>query len=236
MISGKLWNIIYEVKRQKKNRKLVKFVSSGNISPYMELNFENINYMYFDEENINKIEVNPYYRYFEIFSEMLDINREEYPEIKEILFNVMCHYLAEVELKKGLTIEDYLLKFISKSIYLKEFGEKTSKEFEEIFDESEKKKLYKIILNMYRDGSCMEHYCKALGVIFKNSIVYNYKDTEEDLIIYIGHKETEKNKKKYEVLKEIFLPISINIFVFWEHHFLVIGQDGVSTIDECRVF
>ena len=236
MISGKLWNIIYEVKRQKIKRNRVKFVSSGNISPYMELNFENINYLYFDEKSINEIEVNPYYRYFEIFSEMLYINSEDYPQIKEILFDVMCHYLAELELKKGLTMEDYLLKFISKSIFEKEFGERISKEFEEVFDEAEKKKIHKIILNMYRDGSCMEHYCKALGVIFKNSIVYNYKDTEEDLIIYIGHKEREKNIRKHEILKDIFLPISINIFVFWEHHFLVIGQDGVSMIDESRIF
>ena len=59
MISGKLWNIIYEVKRQKITRNRVKFVSSGNISPYMELNFENINYLYFVENSINEIEVNP---------------------------------------------------------------------------------------------------------------------------------------------------------------------------------
>ena len=151
MISGKLWNIIYEVKRQKIKRNRVKFVSSGNISPYMELNFENINYLHFYEKSINEIEVNPYYRYFEIFSEMLDINSEDYPQIKEILFDVMCHYLAELELKKGLTMEDYLLKFISKSIFEKEFGELLFIEFEVVFDDSELLIIHKIILNMHRD-------------------------------------------------------------------------------------
>ena len=197
MISGKLWNIIYEIKRQKIKRSNAKFVSSGNISPYMELNFENINYFYFDEKSINEIEVNPYYRYFDIFNKLVDVNSDGYLELKELLFNGICHYLAEIELKKGLTQEDYYLKFVEYEIKNGAFGEKLKTEIETLFSEREKKRLYKLIFNMYSNGNAMEHYTQAVSEIFKKSIIYNYQDTEEDLMLYIGHKDYMKKMMRY---------------------------------------
>ena len=109
MIGGKLWNIVYEIKRLNIDPKFIKFTNSEEISPYMELNFENMNYVYFKENEVNTIEVNPYFRYFEIFFRMFDENSNDLGNLRGILFNSMCHFLGELELRKGLTREDYYL-------------------------------------------------------------------------------------------------------------------------------
>lgn len=236
MIGGKLWNIAYYSRENKVNPKYIRYINSENISPYMELNFENLNYINFKDNELNVIEVNPYFRYFEFFFRMINVNENQYEEIKEILFNCICHFLAEMEIRKGLTIEDYYLSFVKKDIDNGKFGMKLGIDFNKTFNEIEKIKLYQIILNLYRDGNMIEHFCEAISNIFKNSMIYNYTNQSENLLIYITNKETDINKEKVRILEQIFLPLGIKTKVFWEYPFLILGNDDSSIIEECQIF
>lgn len=236
MIGGKIWNILYEAKKKKINPKNLKFHSRGNVSPYMELNFENMNYLELQKDGINEIHINPYYRYFDIFNTLLDVKQEEFIELRDIVFNNFCHFLGALELKKGLTREDYYLKLLEKELKDNCFGEQLKKEFYETFHEDEIKKVIVLILYNYRDGSSLEHFCKGVQKIFKNSIIYNFKEEDEDLIIFISNKKSEKNSKKIELLENLFLPIGIKTRVFWEHHFGIVGNEDTGSIDNIGIF
>ena len=48
--------------------------------------------------------------------------------------------------------------------------------------------------------------------------------------------KTEENIKKVEFLKEIFLPIGLELDLFWEYHFGVIGVEITMRIGEIAVF
>lgn len=236
MIGGKLWNIAYSSRENRINPKFIKYTNSGNISPYMELNFENLNYINFKDNELNIIEVNPYFRYFEIFFRMINVNENHYKETKEILFNCICHLLAEIEIKKGLTMEDYYLSFIKKDIDHGKFGKTLGIDFNKTFNERERNKLYQVILNLYRDGNMIEHFCESISKIFKNSMIYNCKNQNENLLIYLTNKETNINKEKVRILEQLFLPLGIKTKVFWEYPFLIIGNDDASIIEECQIF
>ncbi len=236
MISGKIWNIIYSAKKNDINSKYIKFVNSGNISPYMELNFEDLNYVYFDNSNLNIVEVNPYFRYNDIFSNMLDVNDYNHSELKEIIFNVYCHYLAEVELKKGMTKFDYYVKNILKELISGSFGENLKKLFIDYFKDEEKYLIAIFLCNTYLNGNSLTTYLEIIKSLYKSNIIYNYDDLKEDLIIYLNYKETLRNTKRIEFLNKLFLPIGINTVIYWEYHFLIIGKDDTSIIDECRLF
>lgn len=236
MIGGKLWNIVYEIKRLNIDPKFIKFTNSEEISPYMELNFENMNYVYFKENEVNTIEVNPYFRYFEIFFRMFDENSNDLGNLRGILFNSMCHFLGELELRKGLTREDYYLDIMAKQIINDYFSEEFKNGFYKYFNKEEQTSLYYLILNMYRDGNCLEHFCNSISKIFKKSTIYDYTYEMEDLIIYIPNPETENNLKKYELLKTLFLPIKLSVRVFWKYHFIILGDSQLSIIGSTVLF
>lgn len=236
MIGGKIWNIIYEAKKQNINLKLLKFQSKGNVSPYMELNFENLNYLDLDKNNMNEIHINPYYRYFDIFNTLLDVKKEEFIELRDVVFNVFCHFLGYLELKKGITREDYYLKLIENEMKNFSFGEIIPEDFYKNFNLEERVSLFILILNNYRDGNSLEHFCKGIQRIFKNSIIYNFKEGNEDLIIYISNKKNDVNLKKVDLLETLFLPLGIKTRVFWEHHFGIIDNEDTLNIDCISIF
>lgn len=235
MIGGKIWNILYEAKKQGVERKNIKFKSSGIVSPYMELNFENLNFLSLEKEKVNEIDINPYYRYFDIFMPLLDKENIKNNQLIEILFNAFSHLLGEVEMKKGITKEDYYLKFLEQEIKEFGFGKIFCKEFYELFTLEERKELLSLILYTYRSENLLEYFFIGLKVIFKNSISYVFKE-EKDIILYISNKKDNRNEKKLEILKKLFLPLGIETIVFWEYHFAVIDNDDTCIIDEISIF
>ena len=60
-------------------------------SPYLEVSFYDLNTQTVEQ---TAVEVNPFYRFFDIFSGVLDINQKEYEKTKEIFVDAVFHYLA----------------------------------------------------------------------------------------------------------------------------------------------
>lgn len=67
-------------------------------------------------------------------------------------------------------------------------------------------------------------------------MIYNCKNQNENLLIYLTNKETNINKEKVRILEQLFLPLGIKTKVFWEYPFLIIGNDDASIIEECQIF
>ena len=82
----------------------------------------------------------------------------------------------------------------------------------------------------------IEAFKKSIKKIFKDSIIYDNLSSDTNLVIYLNYMKTEENIKKVEFLKEIFLPIGLELDLFWEYHFGVIGVEITMRIGEIAVF
>ena len=77
---------------------------------------------------------------------------------------------------------------------------------------------------------------EAIKSVFKDSIVYNNKISEDKLIIFINNKGNERNKNKFRLLIKLFLPMGLKTRVYWENHFGVIGVRETLQINNTSVF
>ena len=91
----------------------------------MEIAFDDLNATSLPEDNI--IEVNECYRFYEIFKDLFNINVEESRELRDVLLDILLHYLGELDLKRGLCKTEFYKKFLMKDILNKVFGEKLAK-------------------------------------------------------------------------------------------------------------
>ena len=56
------------------------------------------------------------------------------------------------------------------------------------------------------------------------------------MLVYIGQKETEKERERVEFLRDMFLPVHYQVYLFWEHHFGIIGVEETMELDEMVLF
>ena len=114
-----IWNILIEAKQRGIDKNKITFKEAEIYSPYMEMAFENINEPNFDENTA--IEINPWYRFYDIFKDLFNINLTESKELREVLFDVIVHYLGDIDSRVGLckkqVYRTLLYKDIVKGIY-----------------------------------------------------------------------------------------------------------------------
>ena len=102
----------------------IKFVLSEKISPYMEINENNINY--FDEDI--EVEVNPFLRFNRILSGIIDVNiKKDYEEIRKTVFNVMLHILSQIDLYEGMSKRVIINRKIVKEFEEGKYGKEIQK-------------------------------------------------------------------------------------------------------------
>ena len=88
-----LWEVLLEAKKEQIPEERLRFVHAPQGSGYMELSLPCLNQTWLGEEeqpeDIN-IEVNTYYRFYDIFCEMFPPDEAEFPSLRESLTNYAC--------------------------------------------------------------------------------------------------------------------------------------------------
>lgn len=224
------------VEKEKEN---IRYKVAEKISPYIELNTTNMTYLKEEIEKIKDelvVEVNPFIRFNNIFQLLLHPDYEKIDlELRESLTNILLHLLGEIDLYLGQNKKDIIVKQMKKDIEVGAFGKKMKEEFG-IFKEYEKHIIVDILYNTYCYLDMLEGFKKAIKMIYKDSIIYDNLASTTNLVIYLNYLENEENLKKVKFLKEMFLPIGLELDLFWEYHFGVIGVDITMRIGEIAVF
>lgn len=104
-------------------------------------------------EDIN-IEVNTYYRFYDIFCEMFPPDEAEFPSLRESLTNLCLHMLAQNDIRMGMTREDYHKRLLAKEILDGNFGEIAGNVFRSM-SSKEQEILLGGWLNSFRTGSVL---------------------------------------------------------------------------------
>lgn len=225
-----IWDLIIKAKNLKIPKGNIKFSPASKYSPYMELSNENLNFSEIDKN----VEINPYYRFYEIFKDMFNINNHEDVELRNTLFDILIHFLTDIDINQGMNKKEYYSKFILKDIYNNLFGT-SIKEKINLLEHEEKIMLIDNILKLYSTGQALYLLKDTLRKLFKNSILYTSEEKDE-LIFYMGEEKTEINEEKLKLIKEIFMPIKFNTEIYWGNHFGIIGIDESMRIDEIALY
>ncbi|MGN2339109.1 hypothetical protein ACTFIN_13460 [Clostridium cagae] len=207
----------------------IKFKQAEVYSPYMELAIQNINTSKLPQSEY--IEINALYRFQEIFGELFDINFKENTELKDVLFDILIHYLCELDLKQGLNKNEFYKKFLFKDVINNVYGEELAKDIL-CFNKEETDVFLNSFITLYKTGTSLQLFNKILAKIFKYSIVYLNKESSKDIYIYLSEVEDKILKGKINAIINTFLPINMNVYLFWDKHFGILGSDNTMKIDD----
>jgi hypothetical protein len=197
-------------------------------SPYLEVSFYDLNTQTVEQ---TAVEVNPFYRFFDIFSGVLDINQKEYGKTKEIFVDAVFHYLALTDLRMGMSRKDYYFKFLVEKLESGQFGRK-AKAAIQLFSSYEKKYIVLALMDVISSRNYREIFKWLFQEIYQDSIIYKSMDCANELYIYVGSAETQEERKRVQFLLDTFLPIGVRTEVFYQEHFGILEVEETMILDK----
>lgn len=227
-----IWDIIINAKDNDIKKDELFFVLGKDISPWYEQSFSCLNQTNVDS---NFIEINPFYRFNHIFQDFLHVDFDENLEFRKYFFDLVVHFLAEIDLSLGTNQNSVFLNVIEQEINTSVLGEDLALKFKQFFGD-ERVSMLMLVLTQLNIGSSMMNFKKAIKISFKNCLLYQIKDETDNFILYTSAKENEVNQDKLDFITEMFLPLGCNLRVFWTEHFGLLGIEQSMKLDTIELF
>ena len=230
-----IWSLLLSDNGLEKEK--IRFVKSRMISPYFELNQENINDVMSEENSRGYlIETNPFFRFDDIYSVLLNPDTEtEDKNLKESLMNITLHLLGNFDLYEGQTKKDFYCKEIVRNMESGTMGKKVKENFL-FLNMKEKLSIAEVFLEYNEGRNQIRCLKKIVKKFFPESIVYDNKYSDENIVIYLGYKKNAKTRKITAIINELFIPLGLKPKYFYEHHFGVLGIEETLMIDSMAVY
>lgn len=226
------WEAVLLAEKSKKDRDSLRFVEATCPSPYIEVSVTDLNAQTVEGD---EIEINPLYRFEKVFGRLFDKNITDMPQTRALLFDVCMHYAVQLDLREGLTKEDFYESRIVADIQEGIYGEAAWKRFR-LFRKPEQKIIIHACLMLMKSGNYMASFRTAVTGIYPYACIYENNETVYELLVYLGADETDGERERAAFLREMFLPIQETVYFFYEHHFGVIGVEKTMVIDEMVIF
>lgn len=232
-----LWEVLLAAQEEGIPEEKLRFVHTPSGSGYMELSLPCLNQTWVEEDdeagNVS-IGVNTYYRFYDIFNNMFPPDTAEFPALRESLTNLALHMLAQNDIRKGLTKEDYLKRFLEKEIWAGGFGV-TAKDVFLSMNKAEREKLLGGWLNSFRVGSALPIFLDMVHGLVADSIVYHSNECPDEVLVYTGLRKEKNLEQRIRFLIDTFLDIRYHVEIFYEYHFGIIGVEETMQIDEIAI-
>jgi hypothetical protein len=226
-----IWDLVIRACQSGIPQAKLKFVPAKIYSPYMELSHAHLNFTQVEQE----IEINPYYRFYEIFKDLFNINNDEDQEFRRVLLDVTIHFLTGIDLRQGMNKTEYYLRFILREIAAGVFGAAIKKDFN-LFSPAEQVILAENIYRLLITGELLYLLKETFRRIFTNSTIYANYETTNELLFFIDYEKTDLNLAKLNLINELFLPLQFKTVIYWKDHFGVIGADETMHIDHIALY
>lgn len=213
-------------------REDVRYVPVRNGSPYTEITLETINSRKLEDK---RVEMNPLYRFSGEFSSLFDINLGGYETTRQLFFEITMQYMIQLDLRQGLSKQEYALRFLLQDMLEGVCGNQAAQVLKQ-FEKVKIRRLLRLIIKLYQCGSSIYLFREVMRCMYPESLVYASNEAVRQVLVYIGVKETEQERKRLEFLQDMFLPINYQVFLFWEHHFGIIDVSETMELDEMVLF
>ena len=227
-----MWEALLQGAASGVKKEELRFFPSRTANPYREVIFNDFNAASFTGD---PIETNAFYNYPAVFGKLLGEDMEDSAELQMQLFDILAHYLAELDLNQGLCRAVYYANFLRENIADGLYGQKNAKSLEH-FSSAQSRVFLAELLRTYRTGSSMRMFAKMLRELYPDSITYldTYKGRE--LLVYVGKKKTKALEAQLDLLCELFVPIDYDIKLFWDMHFGLIGTPETMEIGNVMMY
>jgi len=226
------WEAVLLAEKSNKKRDSLRFVEASCPSPYIEVSVTDLNTQTIEDD---KIEINPLYRFEKVFGKLFDKNITDMRDTRALLFDVCMHYIVQLDLREGLTKEDFYENRIAADIRGGIYGETAKRRFT-LFQKSEQKIILRTCLILMKSGNYMTSFETAVTGIYPHACIYENNEAAFELLVYLGVDETDEERERADFLKEMFLPIQETVHFFYEYHFGVIDVDETMVVDKMVLF
>lgn len=223
-----IWNVLLQAKKEKIDFNDLSFIPAEYYSPYMEIAFDDINCTKIADNR--KVEVNYWYRFYDIFKDLFNINNKEDIELREVLFDVIMHFLGELDLMSGINKEYFYKQLLLKDINNNIYGE-FLKENIKVFSIDELNYFLDGLINQYKCNTSLLLLRKVTKSIFKSCIIYISKEKPKEIYVFLGEKYSEEKLKKINMILEVFMTINMKPLIFWDKHFGIMGVEDTMILD-----
>ena len=232
-----IWDIVLQAAQDNFESEELFFKPAENFSPYYEQSFKNINQRHVDDTNI---EINPLYRFSSIFEYFL------HPDVKNLIFadqknfinfyfDLVTHILAEIDLCHGMTRREFYIRKIRKEMLDGIFGEIVREGMLQL-KKNKQLAVAGAMLKVFESGSSVYSFCHIMKQIFKNCIIYQSRAHPQKIYVYIGKNRDENLQKEWDMIRESFLPLDIEVKIFWSEHFGIFDVDATMLTDKIAIF
>ena len=231
-----LWEALLEARVEHIPEKRLRFAHTSQGSGYMELSLPCINqtWIHDGETRETRVEVNTYYRFYEIFKNMFPPEQADCPALRESLTNLILHVLAQNDVRKGMTKADYHKKLLAEEIVQGGFGETARAVFSGM-SRKEQEILLSGWMNSFRAGSALLVFLDMVHCLVKDSIVYHSNECPDEILIYTGLKKERETEQRIQFLVDTFLDIRYRVEIFYEYHFGIIGVEETMQTGEIAI-
>jgi len=226
-----IWDLIARAKSQEMNPTDLMFVPAKDFSPYLELSFEDLN----DKNIPSVVEVNPYYRFLSVFKDYFDPDYDGDVEIRNELFNLIIHYLAELDTYMGMTRREYEINFVIGDVEQGLYGDEVSEGFR-LFNLPEKKMVGENLLRLHLLGEGVYLFQDAVRKLYKKSVVYGNLTDRDVVMVHLLVEEEEDHRRRIQVLENLFLPYHYEVEIYWIYLFGIMGIDGAMKLEEMVLY
>ena len=211
----------------------IPFIPSKIANPYREVFFSDVN----KTEVVagEPIEVNALYRYASVFEALIDARLVDHDELRLKLFDILAHYISELDLREGYCRAVYYAKFLREDILGGVFGEENAQGID-FFSPSEQRHVLSGLTKAYQSGMSLKLFAKLLRELYPNSITYLGKKERAEFLVYIGKKKTKELEAQVKLICDMLVPADYDVILFWEMHFGIIGIDETMEIGEIMMY
>lgn len=227
-----IWEVLLKADEQGFPRENIRFIQTQTPAPYMEVAYEELNRNYLD---MAPVEINAYYRFSSIFDHVLEGELDDYPEFRDTLYDILMHYVAEINMREGLCKKEYHGLFLKADVREERFGKK----YREVFHTFPRKLVRFVIESMvklYEIGPSVSLARTVLRQLYPRSIIYLDSVVRRELLVYIGRRETPELRRQVDFLIDMFVPFDYIIHLFWDMHFGILGVDETLDLDDFMIY
>jgi hypothetical protein len=207
----------------------VSFVPARNFSPYMEVNFENLNET--DIPSDLRIEVNPFIRFNSIFGSYMRPEFSEFSEYKDAVFDILMHLLLAADKKSGHDRRSIRRLLIVEDIQNGAFGNGIENDFA-LLDDEGREAIADGLISVYEHGISVYLHNAICKKLFPNMIPYLKIRGKRTLLLYLGCHKTPRGEAGVTLCQRLFLPEDLKTGIFWDKHFGIIGIPETMRLGE----
>ncbi len=226
------WEAVLQAEKNGRRRDSLRFTEASVPSPYIEVSVMDLNQEGPEEDSV---EINPLYRLGEVLGQIFDRNIEGYTQLREVFFDICMHWIVQMDLREGLSREDFYYSLIIHDIREGRYGQTAGYRFS-LFSKEEQKHIARSYLHLLKTGNYLEEFRGVMLRLYPQVFIYENNETAYELLVYLGVEESERERERTAFLREMFLPMQETVHWFYGHHFGIIGVDETMMVDEMVIF